>query len=200
MKVANEALRKEIEQGFKNAAAAETAGATILRNAGIDGANTYKAGTLGAIQEAIRTKQEALNTLTNNDDYKKAMKEIEDLQKQADKITGTKRITGGGGKSSGKSGSTQDPFLEKLAKYKSEYTRFMKWINSGDEVLVKAANQEFGKLLQEGATYIEYLKTNGTLSCKLMSPTAQRRKTSSCANSMMPLPRKQKHSLGSVQQ
>lgn len=158
LKVANEALRKEIKQGFKNAAAAETAGATILRNAGIDGANTYKAGTLGAIQEAIRTKQEALNTLTNNDDYKKAMKEIEDLQKQADKITGTKRITGGGGKSSGKSGSTQDPFLEKLAKYKSEYTRFMKWINSGDEVLVKAANQEFGKLLQEGATYIEYLK------------------------------------------
>lgn len=158
LKVANDALRREIEQGFKNAAAAETAGATILKNAGIDGANTYKAGTLGAIQEAIRTKQEALNTLTNNDDYKKAMKEIEDLQKQADKITGTKRTTGGGGKSGGKNGSTQDPFLEKLAKYKSEYTRFMKWINSGDEVLVKAANQEFGKLLQEGATYIEYLK------------------------------------------
>ena len=158
LKVANDALRREIEQGFKNAAAAETAGATILKNAGIDGANTYKAGTLGAIQEEIRTKQEALNTLTNNDDYKKAMKEIEDLQKQADKITGTKRTTGGGGKSGGKNGSTQDPFLEKLAKYKSEYTRFMKWINSGDEVLVKAANQEFGKLLQEGATYIEYLK------------------------------------------
>ena len=158
LKVANEALRKEIEQGFKNAAAAETTGATILRNAGIDGANTYKAGTLGAIQEAIRTKQEALNTLTNNDDYKKAMKEIEDLQKQADKITGVKRTTGGGGRSGGGKSSTQDPFLEKLAKYKSEYTRFMKWINSGDEVLVKAANQEFGKLLQEGATYIEYLK------------------------------------------
>lgn len=158
LKVANEALRKEIEQGFKNAAAAETAGATILKNAGIDGANTYKDGTLGAIQEAIRTKQEALNTLTNNDDYKKAMKEIEDLQKQADKITGAKRTTGGGGRSGGGKSSTQDPFLEKLAKYKSEYTRFMKWINSGDEVLVKAANQEFGKLLQEGATYIEYLK------------------------------------------
>lgn len=153
LKVANDALRKEIEQGFKNAAAAETAGATILKNAGIDGANTYKAGTLGAIQEAIRTKQEALNTLTNNEDYKKAMKEIEDLQKQADRITGTSRTTGGGS-----SYVTKDPFLEKLAKYKSEYTRFMKWINSGDEVLVKAANQEFAGLLKEGATYIEYLK------------------------------------------
>lgn len=155
---ANEALRAEIEQGFTNAANAEKEGANTLKNAGIEATQSYADGTLGAIQEAIRMKQEALNTLTNNDDYKKAMKEIEDLQKQADKITGTKRITGGGGKSSGKSGSTQDPFLEKLAKYKSEYTRFMKWINSGDEVLVKAANQEFGKLLQEGATYIEYLK------------------------------------------
>ena len=156
LKVANEALRKEIEQGFKNAAAAETAGMTILKNAGIEGANTYKAGTLGAIQEAIRTKQEALNTLTNNEDYKKALKEIEDLQKQADKITGTKRTTGGGG--GGGSSINKDPFLERLAKYKSEYTRFMKWINSGDDVLVKAANQEFAKLLKEGATYIDYLK------------------------------------------
>ena len=156
LKVANEALRKEIEQGFKNAAAAETAGMTILKNAGIEGANTYKAGTLGAIQEAIRTKQEALNTLTNNEDYKKALKEIEDLQKQADKITGTKRTTGGGG--GGGSSINKDPFLERLAKYKSEYTRFMKRINSGDDVLVKAANQEFAKLLKEGATYIDYLK------------------------------------------
>lgn len=158
LKVANDALRKEIEQGFKNAAAAETAGFNLLKQAGINATQTYAKGSLGAIQQAIQLKQEALKKLTNNADYQKAMKEIEDLQKQADKITGTKRTTGGGGRSGGGKSTTQDPFLEKLAKYKSEYTRFMKWINSGDEVLVKAANQEFGKLLQEGATYIEYLK------------------------------------------
>lgn len=152
LKVANEALRKEIENGFKNAVTAEAEGANILKEAGIGAAQTYADGTLGAIQEAIRVKQEALNTLTNNEDYKKAMKEIEDLQKQADKITGAKRTTGGGG------ASPKDPFLDKLAKYKSEYTRFMKWINSGDDVLVKAANQEFAGLLKEGATYIDYLK------------------------------------------
>ena len=151
-------LRTEIEQGFKDATKAESNGWNELKKAGIDASNTYKDGTLGAIEQAIQVKEAALKNLTSNADYQVALKEIEDLQKQADKITGTKRITGGGGKSSGKSGSTQDPFLEKLAKYKSEYTRFMKRINSGDEVLVKAANQEFGKLLQEGATYIEYLK------------------------------------------
>lgn len=52
----------------------------------------------------------------------------------------------------------KDPFLEKLSKRKTEYARFMKWINSGDAILVKSANQEFAGLLKEGATYIDYLK------------------------------------------
>lgn len=154
LKVANEALRKEIENGYKKAATAEAAGMNILKEAGMNATKTYADGTLGAIQEAIRVKQEALNTLTNNADYKKAMKDIEDLQKQADKITGAKKTTG-----SGNGGATsKDPFLDKLAKYKSEYTRFMKWINSGDDVLMKAANKEFAGLLKEGATFIDYLK------------------------------------------
>lgn len=156
LKVANDALRAEIKKGFENAANAETEGMNTLKNASINATQTYADGSLGAIQEAIRLKQEALNSLTNNEDYKKAMKEIEDLQKQADKITGTKRTIGGSSKGGGS--TTKDPFLEKLEKYKSEYTRFMKWINSGDDVLVKAANQEFAGLLKEGATYIDYLK------------------------------------------
>lgn len=94
--------------------------------------------------------------MTNNADYQKAMKEIEDLQKQADKITGNKNKNGGSG--GGGSTSTKDPFLEKLAKYKSEYARFQKWVNSGDAILVASANKEFEKLLKEGATYIDYLK------------------------------------------
>lgn len=171
LKAANDALRKEIEDGFRKAAEAETEGATILKDAGMEATQSYADGTLGAIQEAIRMKQEALNNLTNNDDYKKALKEIEDLQKQADKITGEKRTTGG-------SSTTQDPFLAKLNKYKSEYTRFMKWINSGDEVLVKAANQEFAGLLKEGATYIDYLKNqrDTILQIDIESRTAEQNK------------------------
>lgn len=146
-------LRTDIENLFKDAAAAESAGWEKLKEAGIAGTDTYEKGTLGAIEKAIQTEQEALKHLTNNDEYKAKMREIEKLQKQADAITGRKTTT-----TSNKSTNTQDPFIEKLNKYKSEYQRFQKWVNSGDEVLVRSANQEFANLLAEGATYIDYLK------------------------------------------
>ena len=154
-------LKTEIEQCFKNAANAEKRGSNILKNAGVSATQTYAKGSLGAIQQAIALKQEALKKLTNNADYQKAMKEIEELQKQADKITGKTTVTtsGGGGRSSGGGGGTKkDPFLEKLAKYKSEYARFQKWVNSGDAIIQKAAATEFDGLLKQGATYIDYLK------------------------------------------
>ena len=155
-------LRAEITQGFTNAADAEKRGFNILKNAGVSATQTYAKGSLGAIQQAIALKQEALKKLTNNADYQKAMKEIEALQKQADKITGKTTTTsgggGGGGRSSGGGGTKKDPFLEKLAKYKSEYARFQKWVNSGDAIIQKAAATEFDGLLKHGATYIDYLK------------------------------------------
>lgn len=148
-----DALRTEITRGFENAAHAESEGLKKLEEAGIDATKTYADGTLGAIEQAIQVKQEALKNLTSNAEYKTAMQEIEKLQKQADAITGRKTTT-----TSNKSTNTQDPFIEKLNKYRSEYQRFQKWVNSGDEVLVRSANQEFSKLLAEGATYIDYLK------------------------------------------
>lgn len=146
-----EALREEITQGFGDAATAETNGFNLLKQAGIDATKTYADGTLGAIEQAIQVKQAALKNLTNNTDYEAALKEIADLQKQADAITGKK--SGGGGGGGGK-----DPFLDKLNKRKSEYQRFNKWLNSGDAILVQSANKEFEGLLKEGATYIDYLK------------------------------------------
>lgn len=146
-------LRTNIEKLFKDAAAAESAGWEKLKEAGIAGTDTYEKGTLGAIEKAIQTEQEALKHLTNNDEYKAKMREIEKLQKQADAITGKKATT-----TTKTTTNTQDPFIEKLNKYRSEYQRFQKWVNSGDEVLVRSANQEFSKLLAEGATYIDYLK------------------------------------------
>lgn len=148
-----DALRTEITKGFENAATAESNGFNMLKQAGIDATKTYADGTLGAIEQAIQVKQEALKNLTSNAEYKTAMREIEKLQKQADAITGRKTTT-----TSNKNTNTQDPFIEKLNKYRSEYQRFQKWVNSGDEVLVRSANQEFSKLLAEGATYIDYLK------------------------------------------
>lgn len=163
-KTALDGLRAEISRGFQNAANAERNGWNILKKAGIGATQTYTKGSLGAIEQAIQLKQEALKHLTNNDDYKKAMAEIEKLQKQADKITGkttTSSGSGGGGshhRSSGGGGTKKDAFLEKLAKYKSEYSRFLKWVNSNDPIIQQAAKKEFDGLLKQGATYIDYLK------------------------------------------
>ena len=157
-------LKAEITQGYTNAADAEKRGFNILKNAGVSATQTYAKGSLGAIQQAIALKQEALKKLTNNADYQKAMKEIEALQKQADKITGkTTTSSGSGGgsshhRSSGGGGTKKDAFLEKLAKYKSEYSRFLKWVNSNDPIIQQAAKKEFDGLLKQGATYIDYLK------------------------------------------
>ena len=157
-------LRAEISKGFQNAANAERNGWNFLKKAGIGATQTYTKGSLGAIEQAIQLKQEALKHLTNNDDYKKAMAEIEKLQKQADKITGkTTTSSGSGGgsshhRSSGGGGTKKDAFLEKLAKYKSEYSRFLKWVNSNDPIIQQAAKKEFDGLLKQGATYIDYLK------------------------------------------
>lgn len=163
-KTALDGLRAEISRGFQNAANAERNGWNILKKAGIGATQTYTKGSLGAIEQAIQLKQEALKHLTNNDDYKKAMAEIEKLQKQADKITGkTTTSSGSGGgsshhRSSGGGGTKKDVFLEKLAKYKSEYSRFLKWVNSNDPIIQQAAKKEFDGLLKQGATYIDYLK------------------------------------------
>lgn len=146
-----EKRKKALQQKFTDAAVAEKESWKKLEEAGIEAAGTYDAGTLGAIEKAIQDKQAALKTLTNNADYKAAMQEIQNLQKQADAITGKKTTTGG-------SSTNKDPFLEKLNKYKAEYQRFNKWVNSGDSVLIQSANAEFQGLLAQGATYIDYLK------------------------------------------
>lgn len=147
-----EKRKKALQQKFTDAAVAEKESWKKLEEAGIDASNTYKDGTLGAIEQAIQTKQAALKNLTNNADYKAAMQEIQKLQKQADAITGKKTTTTHG------STTNKDPFLEKLNKYKTEYQRFNKWVNSGDAVLIQSANAEFQGLLAQGATYIDYLK------------------------------------------
>lgn len=145
-----EDLKVEIKTGYQNAASEEQKGFNILKKAGINGANTYKAGTIGAIEQAISAKQDALKRLSDPSQIKANIKETEKLQKQLDSLTGKKEKP--------TKEKTKDPFLEKLEKQKAEYTRFLKWINSGDAVIAKAANKEFAGLLKEGATYMDYLK------------------------------------------
>lgn len=148
---ANKDLYTEIENGYTNAAAAETEGANILKEAEIEAVKTIKDGTIAALEQAISEKNERLKDLhIGSDDFNKVQADLKNLQDQLSKAQGNK---GGGG-----SGANKDPFLEKLSKRKAEYQRFNKWLNSGDAILVQSANKEFEGLLKEGSTYIDYLK------------------------------------------
>lgn len=154
------ALLAESDSLFAQARSHEQAGFNTLQEASIESTQQYAEGSLGAIEQAISLKQAALKNLTDNTAYKNALAELAELQEQANKITGNKtnqfKVSGGGG--GGGSAAKTDPFLEKLQKRKTEYQRFLKRVNSGDEVLIASANQEFAGLLAQGATYIDYLK------------------------------------------
>lgn len=146
-------LKADIEKLFTDAAAAESEGWKKLEELGVDGAKQYDDGTMGALEQAIQNKQAKLKELQiGSKEFKDTQNSIADLQKQLDKAQGRNNTT------TKTNTNTQDPFIEKLNKYRSEYQRFQKWVNSGDEVLVRSANQEFAGLLAEGATYIDYLK------------------------------------------
>ena len=148
-------LEDEMRNYFEKARQAEASGTQILSDAMID-TNEVVAGSLGDLNQQIAAKREELLKSLDAETYKKVMGEIDALQKQADAITGTTtRKVGGSG---GASGAKTDPFLDKLQKRKAEYQRFLKWVNSGDSVLIASANQEFAGLLEQGATYIDYLK------------------------------------------
>lgn len=151
------ALLAESDNLFAQARSHEQAGFQQLQDASIESTGKYAEGSLGAIEQAIQLKQATLKNLTDNTAYKNALAELAELQEQANKITGNKtnqfKVSGGGG-----GGAKTDPFLEKLQKRKAEYQCFLKWVNSGDSVLVASANQEFAGLLEQGATYIDYLR------------------------------------------
>lgn len=145
-------LNAQMWDFFTRAAEYESESWKKLEELGVDGAKQYDEGTMGALEQAIQNKQAKLKELQiDSKEFKETQNSIANLQKQLDKAQGRNDSTKN-------NSTTQDPFIEKLNRYKAEYQRFQKWVNSGDEVLVRSANQEFSKLLAEGATYIDYLK------------------------------------------
>ena len=61
-----------------------------LEDIGVKTTDTLIAGSVAAIRASIRQKQEALEQLTNKEDYDKALAEIEAEQKRLEAITGKK--------------------------------------------------------------------------------------------------------------
>ncbi|MBR6931081.1 MAG: hypothetical protein IKH61_12780 [Bacteroidales bacterium] len=81
----------QIKNMFGISANAEANAADILAENSINAWNQYAEGTVGAIEQAIAEKREALKNVTNLEDYNKILGEIDTLQKQLDKITGNRK-------------------------------------------------------------------------------------------------------------
>ena len=119
-----------------------------------DNIKNLRTGDQRAYQAEIDEAQKSADKYL--DLYRKKMKEADDLKNSFDLHTpqGTTKKT----PKSKTTTTKKDSFIELLEKRKAEYERFKKWVNSGDEVLVKSAASEFSGLLAQGATYIDYLK------------------------------------------
>ena len=143
-----EALEKEIKEGYANAMKEETNALKEMQSSGIKSIKEYAAGTVGAIEQAISEKQEALKDLVpNSDEWKKKNKEIDALRKQIENPT-TKTTPK----------STKDPFLEELKKRKEAYEDYKRILTGGDDIAKKNAQESYKKLIENGKTYLEYLQ------------------------------------------
>lgn len=164
-----EDLQNEIRSLYDDVEKAESEALENLKKSGISGTKEYEDGMLGAIENAISKLNEKTKTATNATEYNAILKDIENLQKQADAITGGKKTT---------NKKEKDPYLEMLKEYKAEYERFYKYVNSGNESLVKVAKTEFASLIKEGATYMDFLqnKINAILAVDESGRTDQQRK------------------------
>lgn len=146
-----EKLNTEIENLYKLATKSEAEGAETLKKAGIEGAKEYTDGTIGAYEAEISKLQSELKNISITDKaaYTAKLKEITELQKKVDAITG---------KSSTSKTTQKDPFTEQLEARKKKYTEYYNWVNSKDEVVRNAAKTEFAGLLKEGSSYLDYLQ------------------------------------------
>ena len=141
-----EALEAEIKKGYDDAAIAEAEGVKLMQEAGLKALkdNGYEPGTVGSFEQQISELQNAIKNMANPADIAKAKMQIKDLQKSLASLLGDDK--------------ENVDFKTKLSKVKSAYQEFFRWLNSGDEIVRQSAKAEFDGLLQQGATYIDYLK------------------------------------------
>ena len=139
-------LKAEIKKGYDDAAIAEAEGIKTMQEAGLKALKqgNYADGTVGAIEQQISDLQNSIKNMANPADIAKAKQQIKDLQKSLASLLGDDK--------------ENVDFKTKLSKVKAEYQQFFKWLNSGDEILMKSAQTEFEGLLKQGSTYIDYLK------------------------------------------
>jgi DNA repair exonuclease SbcCD ATPase subunit len=147
-------LNLKILNRYEAAAKYEAEGSKKLKELGIKGAEEYEKGTIGALEQAMAAEQAKLKDISSPEKYQAAKKNMADIQKQIDAITG--------GKEKSKSSKESDPFLKELEEKKKAYQEYHKWINSTDESVRSQAPTTFAELLKGGESYKAYLSNQIT--------------------------------------
>ena len=124
-------------------------------------ASKAKSAFSKAAQEMQEAKKDAQKVAQDKSDIMALIKD-EKLTSEIVTTSTSSGTGGGGGKSTPLGTGAVETDLQKLekilAKAKNDYQEYYKWVNSGDSILVEAADTEFAGLLKQGATYIDYLK------------------------------------------
>lgn len=140
-------LNADLQFGYMLVAQTEQEAADKLNEINQE-ANKAMEGSIIHYRNLIKEKTEAMETLNDPAQVKKARDEIKRLQDILNDLEGRK------------SGSTskKDPFEESLKAAKVEYEKYFQFTTSTDEKIRNSAESTFSEQLKQGATYLEFLE------------------------------------------
>lgn len=145
LKEAKEKLEKEGLDLFKKSAEFTAKEKAILKEIGVS-TNNIVEGSIAALEQSISRLKEKYRDAANDTDRKALLKQIKTQESLLNKMDQTSNK------------KEKDPYKESLEKRKKLYQQYLKWVNSNDPGVKKAAESEFASLLKEGKTYLDYLK------------------------------------------
>ena len=145
LKEAKEKLEKEGLDLFKKSAEFTAKEKAILKEIAVS-TNNIVEGSIAALEQSISRLKEKYRDAANDTDRKALLKQIKTQESLLNKMDQTSNK------------KEKDPYKESLEKRKKLYQQYLKWVNSNDPGVKKAAESEFASLLKEGKTYLDYLK------------------------------------------
>lgn len=163
LKEAKEKLEKEGLDLFKKSAEFTAKEKAILKEIGVS-TNNIVEGSIAALEQSISRLKEKYRDAANDTDRKALLKQIKTQESLLNKIDQTSNK------------KEKDPYKESLEKRKKLYQQYLKWVNSNDPGVKKAAESEFASLLKEGKTYLDYLKKQRDQLMSLDTRTADQNK------------------------
>lgn len=163
LKEAKEKLEKEGLDLFKKSAEFTAKEKAILKEIGVS-TNNIVEGSIAALEQSISRPKEKYRDAANDTGRKALLKQIKTQESLLNKIDQTSNK------------KEKDPYKESLEKRKKLYQQYLKWVNSNDPGVKKAAESEFASLLKEGKTYLDYLKKQRDQLMSLDTRTADQNK------------------------